>query len=864
MRRLAFVVLALVSCTQPAPPSDASGDSAIAMDSPSVCPTMVPIPIGDPNGHPSPLGAGAGEARAGRLAAADLPMDHTGLATWHAGDFVLANEYVAAIVEDAGPSDLFDPFGGKLVGVGVMQNGHIVLASDFEEIIPGLGLYTLTPDSVTVIADGSHGGPAIVRSVGTMTLIPFLADFAGHLYGSFDGLRVAIDHVLAPGSHTVELRYQIAPDRPGTLTISHPVHVIVQSSRMQPFVDPVGFDPSGMHTVPTVLFEDEVGASYAWQSADGAITQVIAAGGAAVYTAPRFEAPGCAVTEHVYAQLTIGDGPGLSPLRRVLASQVGQTLRTLSVAVTEADGSAAGSDVHVVASNADGTVFVRMITDATGHATLDLPSAAMTLSAVRDEQLLVNAQPLTATATSATLTLPAYATVHVTTTDVDLVAMPSRIQITPMVAPPQPAASFGTSLEVGGRLHLVFSPTGVATLRVPPGMHRVVVSRGYEYEIHDQMITPIAGQTANVAAVLNRSVSTPGQMSADLHIHTNRSPDAPDSALRKVAAAAAENLEVPLRSDHEWVNDFEPSIHAQALDPFVFGVCSLELTTFAWGHFGVFPMDESTTVINGGAVPWAFRRPSAVFADVASRTSTWGPTAMVVNHPRQGGPAGAIFAYFDQAGFDPTTLTASRTDLWDDSFSVIEVFNDSDFDFNLATSVRDWFAFLNAGRDMFAVGSSDSHGVTNSPVGYPRTWASVGTDDPATLRTMGPGVLRDAIAAGHSTIGGGIYVTATVNGHGPGDHVSGVGAHTQVHVRVQAPSWVEVNRIRVYVDGVATTDATVTTGVDPIVRFDEMVNVDVGTTRSWVVVVASGPGTLEPVHPDRNPFGVTNPIFLTR
>ena len=863
---LSFTAALALSCVQgSSPPLDATSDHASPIDAQATCGSSTSIPTGSANGHAAPLAVGVGEARAGRLAAADLPADRTGLATWRAGDFVLANEHVAAIVEDVGDSDLFDPFGGKLVGVGVMQGGHIVHAADFEEIIPGLGLYTLTPESVTVLADGASGGPAIVRSVGTMTLIPFLADFAGHLYGTFEGLRVAIDHVLAPGSHTVEIRYQIAPDRPGTLHVTHPVHVIVQSSRMQPFVDPVGFDTGATNTVPIVLFEDEGGASYAWQSADGPLTQAIAAGGAAIYTAPRFDVEGCMLNEHVFARITIGEGVGLSPLRRVLAAQSGQRLRSVSVSVTEASGPPASSDVHVIARNADGSVFVRMATDATGHATLDLPSAPMTLSAVRDQQLLVTDQALAASATSATLVLPAYSTLHVTTRDVRGVALPSRIQVIPMTAPAQPPASFGTPLEIGGRLYLVFEVAGEATLRVPPGMHRIVVSRGYEYEIHDQTITAAAGATIQVAATLVRSVDTTHHMSADLHIHTNRSPDAPDSGLRKVAAAAAEGLEVPLRSDHEWVNDFEPSIHAQALDPFVFGVCSLELTTFAWGHFGVFPMTEQDAMVNGGAVPWAFRRPSAVFADATSRTSAWGSAAIVVNHPRQGGPAGAIFAYFDQVGLDPTTLTVSRRDLWDDSFSVIEVFNDSDFDHNFDRSVRDWFAFLSAGRDMFAVGSSDSHGVTNSPVGYPRTWARLGTDDPATLRTMGAGMLRDAIVAGHSTIGGGIYVMSDVSGHGPGEHVSGVGARTQMHVRVQAPSWVEVNRLRVYVDGAMTTDAMLTPGVDPVVRFDDVIDVDVSSShRTWVIAVASGPGMLEPVHPGRAPFGVTNPIFLTR
>ena len=72
---------------------------------------------GDPDGHPEPLGAGAGEARAGRIRDDQLPAVASGLVTWRGGDFVLANDQVALVIEDAGDSDLYDPWGGRPVGL---------------------------------------------------------------------------------------------------------------------------------------------------------------------------------------------------------------------------------------------------------------------------------------------------------------------------------------------------------------------------------------------------------------------------------------------------------------------------------------------------------------------------------------------------------------------------------------------------------------------------------------------------------------------------------------------------------------------------------------------------------------------------
>ena len=66
-------------------------------------------------------------------------------------------------------------------------------------------------------------------------------------------------------------------------------------------------------------------------------------------------------------------------------------------------------------------------------------------------------------------------------------------------------------------------------------------------------------------------------------------------------------------------------------------------------------------------------------------------------------------------------------------FDAIEVFNDSGWQANKARNVADWFGLLRAGRKMFAVGSSDSHGIRSSPVGYPRTCLQLDTDDPSAI-----------------------------------------------------------------------------------------------------------------------------------
>src|SRR5438105_2840200 len=102
MRRVVFVLL-IAAC----------GDDS-STPPPSAC-AMPPGPFaaGSLDGHADPLGAGPAEARAGRVHAADLPVVPSGLITWRDNDFVLANDKIALVIEDAGDSDLYDPWGGR-------------------------------------------------------------------------------------------------------------------------------------------------------------------------------------------------------------------------------------------------------------------------------------------------------------------------------------------------------------------------------------------------------------------------------------------------------------------------------------------------------------------------------------------------------------------------------------------------------------------------------------------------------------------------------------------------------------------------------------------------------------------------------
>ncbi len=820
-------------------------------------------------GVADPLSGGAGQARAGRLTAAADPGSPSGLGTWHPGDWLLANDKIAVVIEDVGASDLYDPWGGKPVGVMRVNNGALVDPADFGEFFILTGRYSLVTTSVGVIADGTDGKAAVVRATGLLRPTPFFETLVAPLLrDDFGDIPAAIDYVLEPGADYVNINVTYHSPRTTVATVPIMLHGFMYTPRTPTYAPGVGFDTESKK-IPYLAFIDDDATSWAYM-ADQTLTAAVSQSGFTSNFTDGFDIAACGETQHHHARLIVG-GPGLDPLLQAVARTQGETQRAISGVVRDSSGApAAGVRVH--AEDMDGGYITRAMSGADGGYTLHVPAGkAVELTGWRRGDAVVGPVNVAAGESTADLSLPATGTVHVTIVDSeDGQAVPARVQLLPADgSPPSVPDHFGEPAVTGGRLYVEYPLDGDLTMTAPPGTWNVVVSRGYEYELYEEQVTVTAGATVDVAAVLDHVVDTTGVMCADFHIHTIRSADSPDDAADKVKSAVADGLEIPVRSDHEYVNSFAKVIEELGAEKWAFGMTSVELTTMeTFGHFGVIPLVEDPDAVNGGAPLWQHypsaddptgevttMTPPELFAEVRARPEH--PT-IIINHPRGG------VNYFTYAGYDPVTGTVQYPSLWDDEFKVVEVFNSSSWPEKREREVADWLSFLRDGRRVFAVGSSDSHKIRSSPVGYPRTCLQLGTDDPQALT---PEMVRAAAAAGHSAVVGGIYVSAHVGQAGPGDDAMGLGTTAQVQIEVQAASWVDVEWMEVVVNGeTADTIAILPEDADPqnpAIRFDAPIEVPVAASGIGTVVVAVwGEAPLDPVHPGRQPFGVTNPIFL--
>jgi hypothetical protein len=802
-------------------------------------------------------------ATAGQLSMAQLPSNPTGLLEFKAGDFVLANERIAVFVEAARASSGYDPFGGKIVGLSLVENRQFVRSADFNEAITSLGRFTVRPETVTVINDGRDGRPAVVRALGTTAAIPFIDEFARVIAPQqLGGLRAGLEYSLAPDAEHVDVHLLVQNERIVETNIRLSFHGFFQRYRMPLFLPGVGFTsaPERAPTQPWVGFIDDAAASYAWIDPNGNVQHFLSVSGFDAFEAPSFTIPMCTQFRRHIARVVVG-GPGVDGLGSAMARLQMQAQRTIRGQVTDGAGApAVGARVH--ATSADGAQYLsRVPVDAMGNFEIRVPAGqAVRLVAWREGDGASPTQDVPAGATRADLRLPPSGMLDIAVTDESMAPLPARVLVEPVSgAPPSLPSSHGESTPGNRRNHVLFPVDGRASVRVPVGRYRVIAGRGFEYELSSQEVDVAAGATVMVRPSLRQSVDTTGALSGDFHIHTNRSPDAPDPARYKLASMIADGLEIAVRTDHEYVMDFEPVIAEMGIGRWVFGVPALELTTFTWGHFNVVPAIPRPSEPNNGTFEWANRLPPAVFADVRARPER--PT-IIINHPTS---ASANGAYFTAARLDPTTGQPGRMDYWDNAFTAVEVFNESSFEENRGASVRDWFALLRAGRRVWAVGSSDSHAVLpSSATGYPRTYLQVGTDNPRMLTNE---IVRDTVASGRSVISGGAYVTAQVQGTtvGPGQEASGVGANVNIDVRVQAPAWVRLTELEVIVDGVSQSPRIPIAPASGMSaeRLRRTISVPVAATGSWVLVVAHGQ-ELTPLYPGRQAFGVTNPIYLRR
>ncbi|MBK8977032.1 MAG: PHP domain-containing protein [Planctomycetes bacterium] len=396
---------------------------------------------------------------------------------------------------------------------------------------------------------------------------------------------------------------------------------------------------------------------------------------------------------------------------------------------------------------------------------------------------------------------------------------------------------------------ICYTADGVACFEVAAGDYRVHATRGMEWSVASAELH-VGGQVrdrATVELALHREVDTSGWIAADTHIHTvTHSGHGDASVEERMVTLAAEGVELAIATDHNHNIDYRPTQRALGLGAHFTPVVGNEVTT-AVGHVNAFPLAAADRVPDHRLTDWI-----QLVEDIRAR----GARVVILNHPRwpqiPTGPFGE---------FGLSRLSGELPGQRAVPFDAMELVNSTTLQNDPLFLFVDWFALLNHGVPIKAVGTSDSHTV-GDPVGQGRTYVPSATDDPARIDVDRS---CDAFVDGRATISFGMFCSLEVgDGASCGDTVTVRDGVVRCALRVAAPGFVRPLRALAFLNGceVAGQEVPASDGqpTDVTLRFEL-------ATRghdAHLVFVVLGDGVTGPYWRTERPYtlAATNPVWL--
>ena len=352
--------------------------------------------------------------------------------------------------------------------------------------------------------------------------------------------------------------------------------------------------------------------------------------------------------------------------------------------------------------------------------------------------------------------------------------------LAPVIAEPDP--------RLAVRPGVIYSATGHAKFRLPPGRYLITASRGMEYGIDVQRVRLEPKQSRALALTIRREVPTPRWVACDTHVHTLTLSGHGDCGLdERMVTLAGEGVELPVATEHNRHASYRDAAAKAGVERWFTPVDGNEVTTKK-GHYNVFPVRP------GAPVPDAREEDRAKLLE-AIRAS--GASIAVLNHPRS---VHDKFVPFEPPHFDRSTAA----DVRGDGYDAMELVNSGALRTDYMEPYRDWFALLNRGVRVVGVGSSDSHDVSRFIVGQGRTYIAAADEAPGAIDVE---AAARALAEGRALVSLGLLVNLRVaERFGVGDLATGLGAEIPVTVTVHGPAWTHVDRVTLYANGIPLRD----------------------------------------------------------
>jgi len=395
---------------------------------------------------------------------------------------------------------------------------------------------------------------------------------------------------------------------------------------------------------------------------------------------------------------------------------------------------------------------------------------------------------------------------------------------------------------------------GRGSVGLPAGDYTIYASRGPEWSVATQRVHVAVGVQVAATFRLRHELPLTGWAACDTHVHTFTYSRHGDCTLdERMLTLAGEGIDLPIATDHNVHVGYSEAARRMGVTNWVTPVMGNEVTTQA-GHFNIFPVDPAARVADFHLMNW----PDLM----TNMRATPGVRVVILNHPRN---VHNGFQPFAATNFDAVTGENKRGPEF--TFDAMEVLNSSAQQSDYMLVFRDWFALLNHGYRVTAVGSSDCHDVSRYIVGQGRTYL------PSARRGSGVdiNVACANLLRGRALVSLGLIVDMTVDGRfGISDLATGLGRDMRVAVRVLAPSWMTATNVTLYANGVKLRERALKHAHQESVVW----TIPRPSHDVYLVAIATGPGVAAPFWAIPRPYqplsphwegrviGSTNPIWI--
>jgi hypothetical protein len=773
------------------------------------------------------------------------------------GDLKIYNAHAAFVIEGVRRASGYRYWGGHPVDVAAIVDGQ-PLPDTYGEFFRSWNFTVFEPQSITVVDDGSVSGEAHIQVTGITGVFHFAEHFLTKILTADPvDFEVVYDYKLRAQDRALRLDISLQNRVSDSVWVDFPLLMSNAGDGAYPYTPGLGFVDGDIGGLLPYFLTGSHRQAYAWINETDGMQSFLTVGGVTLLTDDTYKVLGDELVKQTVYLAASSEGPaGIERIFRELRGELAGKTVTGNVSLP---ATAQGEEKWVAALAGEKVASLAPV-HPDGSFSFDLDEGAYTLRAfVRrhgpSEPVLVN---VGVDGASAELTIPEPARVAVTVVDRATGKLsPSRITFDTAGGTPSSFAPDALrpidKYNPGNRNASLHSATGSETTVLPAGSYTVIASRGFSYEYEQQSVTLVAGENEPIAMEIERVVDTTGWLSADFHIHALWSPDSYVPYDVRVLQAIANDLDLPILTEHVYAGGFGETIKDLGVEDLVHGIVGQEVTTFVYGHFNSFPLVWDPSKPNMGAVfPYDKDAPELF---EAIRAKADGDVVIQVNHPR-GTAAGAYFTF---VGLDADADTVQKPNHWSTNWEAIEVFNGSCNGGASLEEVADWIGLTNHGYRKTLASGSDVHKESALP-GTPRNWIRVDRSDveedsqnlvPAVRArnlfvSCGPFVRFTAVGPAESEIELGQMVASSEAGE------------VTFNATVEAPSWIQLSEVRLWENGQVVDVVDISVPLDPVIRLEHSFTVS-PEKDAWYALEVVGTGSLWPVD-NSTPYALTNPI----